>query len=412
MSKIAFFGISARGHLNPAIDVLQELRDAGHELHVFGYRSTAKYLADYGISVTCLEDVLPAGAPLSPFEQDPLTVARGTSQDHPSERREFFTELTHEVTSNVPHYRALLGDLDPDCVIHLVMHPGPRYAAQSLGIPLVTSGTMAISPKAWLSTPDPETAARIRADFGMLREVTAPLQALRAELGLTGPPNPVDVFNVSQELVLAYTSRSFQGDYDENRPYEFVGYTPPRATAATAEVELGPAPRVYVSLGTQAEPAIAHRFFEGLVEAARSTSASFLVATGASVRVDDLDLPANVTAASWVPQARLMPEVDAVVCHGGFNTVHEAMYHGKPAWALMLDNDDFQVGRCLAESGAGIATALRDGRVDAHSIQQTVAELLKSEAMRAAAGRVRDSFTAAGGSAAARGAIEKICASR
>ncbi|MDQ2873617.1 MAG: glycosyltransferase [Actinomycetota bacterium] len=409
MAKIAFFGMSARGHLNPIIGVLQELQEAGHELHSFGYRSTADYLDGYGIPVTCYEDVLPPGSPASPFEQDAMTVALGTSMTNPGLRREFFAALTHEAVSNVDHYRQVIADLQPDCVVHCLMFPGPRYAAQSLGVPLVTTGAMAISPKMWLGMKDPQIAAKIGADFGMLKEVTAPLQDLRRRLGLTGPPNPVDVFNVSQDLVLAYTSREFQGDYDKMRPYAFVGYVPRTARLAAPPVDPGPAPRIYVSLGTQAEPTIAAKFFGHLMAAAASMTASFVVATGDSVAPEDFTLPSNVTAARWMPQSDLMPRMDAVICHGGFSTVHEALYNAKPVWALMLDNDDFHMGGCLAASGAGLASPLGSGEVTAEQIVKNIEVMLGSPDMREAAAGMRDSLARAGGAPAARAAIERIC---
>lgn len=418
MSRIAFFGMSARGHLNPSIGVLQELAAAGHELHVFGYESSRDYLASYGLTITAYQDAFGPGLVSSPFERGPEAVARGVSTHYPQARREFFTALTAEVTANITGYQSLLKEIGPDVVIHTLMFPGPRYAAQSLGIPLVTAGSMAISPKAWLGSKDPVVAKRIGADFAVLREATAPLHELRERLGLPGAGNPVDVFNVSRDLVLAFTSLEFQGDWDETRPYQFVGPVPRR------RIDLGTVlgdqdvdrqyryredqPLVFVSLGTQAEPAAAARFFGTFAKAVADLPVSFVVSTGAALSPDSLDLPENVKAVESVPQPELLPKVDAVVCQGGFNTVHEALFEGKPVWSLMMDNDHFQVGGRLAASGAGIATLFGDGTAEAADIRAKVETLLTSEGMRAAAARVRQGFAAAGGAAAARAAIEEI----
>ena len=421
MAKIAFLGTSDHGDLNPVIGVLQELRDAGHELHVYGYRESSGYLAECGLDVTCYEDVLGPGAPRSPLERyDPQDLARGSTVDKPADRRAFFTALTAEVLGNVEGYRRILNDLEPDCVIHDLMFPGPRYAAESLGIPLVTSGTMAISPKAWLQVPDKEVAAKVGADFEVLREATAPLLGLRQRLGLGGTAIPVDVFNVSRDLILSYTSELFQGDYDTQRPYRFVGPCPrshqqPAVGPDVAELTAvpGEGPLVLVWLGAQADPARVRAFAEGLAAAAAGMAVRFILATGPALSPDSLDgLPVSVRAVESVPQQELIPQVDAVVCQGGFITVHDALFAAKPTWALMMDNDQFLIGRALADSGAGIATPLRDGRIPVAEVRKNIEILLQDEEMARAAKRVRDSLLAAGGRPAARAAIEQLIADR
>jgi MGT family glycosyltransferase len=423
MAKIAFFGMSARGHFNQAVGVLQELQSAGHDVHAYAYQQGLPYLAEYGIAAASYEDVLGADLVRSPFERSPSAVASGVSMANPAGRREFFTTLTAEVLANVDGYIQLLCDLKPDVVIHTLMFPGPRYAAESLGLPLVTSGSMAISPKAWLNVPSKEVGARMGADFAILREVTAPLQELRGRLGLTGPANPVDVFNVSRDLDLAYTSQEFQGDWDTERPYAFVGPCPRErlgeaGSEASTEVAAltaipGDGPLVFVSLGTQADAGPARAFLEQFIAAAGPMPARFVIATGATVPPDSLPaLPPNIRAAQSVPQLELLPHVDAVVCQGGFNTVHEALFEAKPTWALMMDNDHFQVGGRLAASGAGIATLFRDGQVSADEIRTSLEALLQDQSLPGAAAKVRDSFLAAGGRKAAVGAIEQLLSRR
>ena len=45
----------------------------------------------------------------------------------------------------------------------------------------------------------------------------------------------------------------------------------------------------------------------------------------------DFELPGNVKTASWYPQPSLIPQVDAVIHHGGNNSFTECLYFGKPA---------------------------------------------------------------------------------
>ncbi|MGH6821369.1 MAG: glycosyltransferase, partial [Methylocella sp.] len=46
------------------------------------------------------------------------------------------------------------------------------------------------------------------------------------------------------------------------------------------------------------------------------------------------DVPGNVHLASWFPQPSVIPQVDAVIHHGGNNSFTECLYFGKPALIL------------------------------------------------------------------------------
>ena len=43
------------------------------------------------------------------------------------------------------------------------------------------------------------------------------------------------------------------------------------------------------------------------------------------------DIPPNVIIDSWFPQPSVIPQVDAVIHHGGNNSFTECLYFGKPA---------------------------------------------------------------------------------
>ncbi len=46
--------------------------------------------------------------------------------------------------------------------------------------------------------------------------------------------------------------------------------------------------------------------------------------------------PPNVHLASWYPQPSVIPQVDAVIHHGGNNSFTECLYFGRPALILPL----------------------------------------------------------------------------
>ena len=67
-------------------------------------------------------------------------------------------------------------------------------------------------------------------------------------------------------------------------------------------------------------------------------------------------LPPNVHVEPWIAQETVIPNSDAVVCHGGYGSVLGALAHGVPLVALPLFGDDqWANARRVAEIGAGVA---------------------------------------------------------
>ena len=83
------------------------------------------------------------------------------------------------------------------------------------------------------------------------------------------------------------------------------------------------------------------------------TPHKFIVSKGQ--RQDEYDLPAgNCYGEAFLPQTTILPLVDAVVGHGGNNTVTEAMACGKPMLLLPLMGDQFDSAQRVEEKGFGL----------------------------------------------------------
>lgn len=76
-------------------------------------------------------------------------------------------------------------------------------------------------------------------------------------------------------------------------------------------------------------------------------------------------LPGNVHVESWVDQADVLAEADLVVCHGGSGTVLGALAYGVPLVVVPVFADQFENGRRVARSGAGICIASDEDVTDA-----------------------------------------------
>ena len=69
---------------------------------------------------------------------------------------------------------------------------------------------------------------------------------------------------------------------------------------------------------------------------------------------EELELAANMVGEEFLPQTSILPQVDAVITHGGNNTVTESLYFGKPMVLLPVFWDQYDNAQRMHETGFGI----------------------------------------------------------
>ncbi|MFD9000305.1 glycosyltransferase [Streptomyces sp. NPDC059582] len=107
-----------------------------------------------------------------------------------------------------------------------------------------------------------------------------------------------------------------------------------------------------------------------------------------------------------VPQLALLQRAAAVVCHAGHNTVCEALWHGVPLVVAPIRDDQPVVAGQVVDAGAGLR--VRFGRVSAARLGAALDSVLHEPGHRAAAGRIRTAFRAAGGASAAATHLDRL----
>ena len=83
---------------------------------------------------------------------------------------------------------------------------------------------------------------------------------------------------------------------------------------------------IYVSLGSWASVDI--DLLQRVTNILGQTQHKYIISKGP--RSDEFDLPPNCWGDVYLPQSQILPLVDAVITHGGNNTVTESFAHGKP----------------------------------------------------------------------------------
>jgi MGT family glycosyltransferase len=202
---------------------------------------------------------------------------------------------------------------------------------------------------------------------------------------------------LSPHLVVAFTTSALvPGEFPPH--YRFVGPSisdRPETTEFPWD-RLAGRPRVLVSVGTVNADA-ADRFYQVAIAAlTRGFEPPMQVIL---VAPRPLAAPDNVIVRPYVPQLKLLGHVDAVVCHGGHNTTCEALAHGLPLVIAPIKDDQPIVADQVVAAGAGLR--VKFGRVGPDELRAAVRRVLDEPSFRAAAERVRASFAAAGGAAAA-----------
>lgn len=140
-------------------------------------------------------------------------------------------------------------------------------------------------------------------------------------------------------------------------------------------------PRAYVSLGSflSARTDVLQR----ITDALRTLGWNAVIATGAT---DPRAL--GPTPTSWIvrehlPQVAVLEACDIVVCHGGNNTVTEALTAGLPVIAAPFSTDQFAGAEDLRRAGLG--DAIDPATTTADGIAAALTALLAGDAARRAA---------------------------
>ena len=126
----------------------------------------------------------------------------------------------------------------------------------------------------------------------------------------------------------------------------------PRGAAPPAVPRAATRPLVYVTLGTVFnDPELAR----SVLDALQDLPISIAVTTGPGMDPSVLgQRPANVAAASFVPQALVLPLASAVVSHTGSGTMLGALASGLPQVCLPRGADQFANADRVQSVGAGV----------------------------------------------------------
>jgi UDP:flavonoid glycosyltransferase YjiC (YdhE family) len=386
VARILFVVPPLAGHVNPTVSVAAALAARGHATAWVGHAVVLRGLLPPDARIFALDERLP----LALYE-------RLQTQERAERGLVALKSLWEEVLlplgrDMLPGVAAALADFGPDALAVDQQALAGGVAARRAGLPWATLAT---------------TSAAFGDSLDDLPLVRSWLDGLLAEFQRANGLAPLPGHNQSPHAVVVFSTPALVGGGDWPATFHFVGPSfrdrPPRDAADFPFDWLADGrPHVLVSLGTvNAERG--GRFFRAVAEGFRGAAAQVVVAAPPELVPDP---PPNLLVRPWVPQLALLPRLDAVVCHAGHNTVCEALAHGVPLVVAPIRDDQPVVAQQVERAGAGVR--VRFARVAAAGLRAAVERVLTEPAFRAAAGRVRASFAAAGGAPAAADVLQGL----
>jgi MGT family glycosyltransferase len=379
VSRILFVVPPLTGHINPASAVGARLAEAGHEVAWVGPESMLRPVL--GPDATVYPTGMRMYRPLGEAGDESVRVFLET----------FVIPLARFTLAAVD---AAVDDFRPDVLAvdqhaiagALVAHRrGLRWATLSPTSMGLTRGAAAVV-DAWMR---------------------GPVAKVWSAAGLVGEPTDEVLF--SPYLQIGFTTRALLGPVDLPDHAVLVGPAlAPRHDDPPFPWEwLDPGrDHVLVTVGTFSMDGASdfyRRVAEGLAPLGDRLQA-ILIARDDAVS----DPPEHVLVTARAPVLPLMTRLDAVVSHGGLNTVVEALAHAVPLVVAPIALDQPVLAAQVAAAGAGV-------RVDyatesPHGLREAIRAVLDDPAFAEGAARVRDSFTAAGGAAVAAQRLAELAA--
>jgi MGT family glycosyltransferase len=379
MARFLFVVPPFFGHVSPTLSIGASLIARGHEVKWLGITPlAAKHIPAGG------EYILPEAELAEHQEQIARILKR--QDDGPSCSGPEVMKLALEETY-VPVARLMMPGLSnfvdawkPDVIINDCITFAGALCAHIKGIPSVT--TTPVPPDVMGDTAN--SAPKI---FEWQQSL---VKGLQEEFRVYGD----DIVIHSHKLNMVFTSQTFAGFDEAPAHMKFVGPVKGRPNEAPFDWERlakATTPKVFVSLGTLLVD-IRKEFFQKLITAFENQPVTIIAATNPDI----FEVwPDNFIVNGFVPQTELMPHMDAVICHGGFNTVNDTFTNGLPMLITPIAYDHFHTAKLIVNSGAGVS--IRYKRLRITDLRDTVFELLQNPKYREAAVKVKQTFIAAGG---------------
>jgi len=373
---ILFMPESAFGPTNQCIGVGDVLRRRGHRVVFAAEASWKGKLTALGFEEDLVDLAPPPEASDTDTDADPGAFWKEFIRDTAPEFRkptveqlETFMLPTWQALIDgsrycEPQLREILARVQPDVIVedNVVAFPalltaGAPYVRIMSCNPLEAPGSEIPPPYSGLPAADRSEWASFRAEYDRTHRATwEAFDAWVVEQG--APPLPDLEFVHTSEQANLYVFPQ-EADYTDARPLDTTWHRMDSSVRETDEqyavpAEVADRPAVsaliYLSLGSLGSADV--ELMKRLVDVLGRTPHHYIVSKGP--QASEYELAENMVGAEFLPQTTLIPQVDAVITHGGNNTTTESLHFGKPMILLPLFWDQYDNAQRMHELGFGV----------------------------------------------------------
>lgn len=370
---ILFWPESAYGPTNQCIGIGKLLRERGHRVVFAAESSWRGKLEQYGFEEELVDLAEPPEG--DAVDEDPgafwKEFIRETS---PEFRKPTIQQLTTFVQPTFqalidgaiysePRLREIIEKVQPDVVVedNVVCFP----ALVTAGVPFVR--IVSCNPL------EAKGAAVAPAFSGYPQEDASNWNEFRTEYENThremwnsfndfvmnaGAPSLPDLEFIHTSDVANLYVYPAEADYTDDRPLDSTWTRMDSSVRSTEETydippEIAQRPEgsalVYLSLGSLGSADV--DLMKRLISVLGKTQHRYIVSMGPASQ--EIELAENMVGSEFLPQTKIIPQVDLVITHGGNNTVTEALHFGKPMILLPLFWDQYDNAQRMDELGFG-----------------------------------------------------------
>ena len=376
--KIVFFNIPAHGHTNPTLGVVKELIKNNHEVYYYSYEMMREKIEN-------------TGAHFIPCDKyDSQTKLTNEDKEKIVKDLVFSTNLIIDMTLSLDD--AILEEMKevkPDVIVADSMAFWGKLIAQKLNIPFISSTTTFAFNKYSARVMSKEKMGLFKL-LKSIPKINKSLNRLR-EKGYDVKSVLDIIGNDNNTSTIVYTSKYFQ-PYSEtfSDNYVFVG---PILREVTESIEKTSNPTVYISLGTVNNNN--KDFYKNCFNALKDENLNVIMSVGNDINFESLGkIPNNFTVKKHVDQISVLQITDVFITHCGMNSVSEALYNGIPLVLFPQTAEQKGVANRVVELNAGIFLENIDRPEE---IKKAVMKVLKNQALKEGANKIKDSFIKCGG---------------
>ncbi|MED1559112.1 macrolide family glycosyltransferase [Bacillus paramycoides] len=383
MARVLFINVGSEGHINPTIQVVEELIARGEEVVYFSIEAFRERIEKTGATVRTIDD--------EKFLQAFLSGGRNYIHER-------INGLLHTADLVIPGVLEQIEGEHFDYIIHDSMFGCGRLIAQILKLPAINSCTSFAQDETsfermldHLSKNIPvEINDRINNDFQSLKT------GIKEKYGVE-IQSPYEVFCNPAPLTIVYTTREFQpfGDaFDET--FKFVGpsISAPIAKEGFDYTLIKEENPIYISLGTVFNEAI--DFYKLCIKAFENSNHTIVMSIGSKTKISDLgDIPENFIVKNYVPQTELLTYSKLFITHGGMNSTHEGLSNGVSLVVIPQSADQPVIAKQVESIGAGVQLHMKELTED--QLRESVDLVLNNPSFKEASLNMKESFRKSGG---------------